>query len=107
MTARLHVVVRADLPAGSRAVQAVHAARAFADQHPELEREWFATSNTLALLEVDDEPALERLSESAAAKGVAAAGFREPDLGDSLTAIAIAPAGKKLCQGLRLALGGR
>lgn len=38
------------------------------------------------------------------AQGVEVAVFREPDLGDALTALAIGPAGKRLTRGLALAL---
>lgn len=69
-----------------------------------MEQTWYENSNTLALLEVEDEPALERLLERARWKGIEASGFREPDRQDELTAIAIGPRGKRLCQGLELAL---
>jgi len=42
----------------------------------------------------------------ASKRGIAASAFREPDLGNSLTAIAIAPSGSKIVRNLRLALSG-
>lgn len=103
---RLHLVVRADLSAAQVAVQAAHAARAFAHQHPEVERAWFEASNHLALLAVPDEATLERLSQRAFCGDVAFAAFREPDLGGSLTAIAVEPGprGQAICRRLPLAL---
>jgi len=101
---KLYLVTRADLSPGQQAVQAAHAMRQFKHEHPEIEQTWFETSNTLAFLAIEDEPALERLLERARWRGVAVAGFREPDRHNELTAIAIGPKGKGLCQGLALAL---
>jgi peptidyl-tRNA hydrolase len=103
---RLYLVTRRDLPAGSQAVQACHAARQFAADHAELERAWFERSNTLALLAVPDEPALEDLVVQAEQQGLRCARFREPDLGDALTAVAIEPGdvARRLCRRLPLAL---
>lgn len=105
--AKLHIVVRADLPAsGDVAVQAIHAARAYQAEHSALEAAWFASSNTIALLTVPNEAALRRLLMNAMWAKVTVAHFTEPDLGDSLTAIAIEPGarGAKLCRGLPCAL---
>ncbi len=101
---KLFLVTRRDLSPGQQAVQAAHAMREFQHKHPDLERTWYEASNTLALLVVDDEPALERLLERARWKGLAVSGFREPDRQNELTAIAIEPRGKSLCQRLALAL---
>lgn len=101
---KLFLITRRDLPPGQQAVQATHAGRQFLHEHPEIERAWFESSNTLAFLEVDDEPALMRLLERARWKGIAASGFREPDRQYELTAIAIGPKGKSLCRGLNCAL---
>lgn len=105
MADKLYVVVRADLSPGPQAVQACHAAREFAALHPEMERSWFERSNHLAILAVPDEQALVRLLARAEERGVAYAPFREPDYGDSLTAVAFEPGerGRRLCSGLRLA----
>ena len=99
---RLYVVGRRDLGPGLRAAQLCHAARAFAEEHPELEAEWFSTSNNLVLLEVADEAALHELV--AKATGVAVSVNREPDLDNQVTAIAIAPEGKRFVRHLPLAL---
>lgn len=106
MADKLYLVTRRDLPAGDQAVQAVHAARQFQHEHPELERSWFSTSNHLAFLSVPDESALVRIVQKARDRGIAVAIFREPDLGDSITAIALEPGdrGRRLCSGVKLAL---
>ena len=106
MRAKLYVVTRCDLPAGAQAAQSCHAARQFAAEHPDVERAWFHASNTLALLAVPDEPALDALLLRARGIGLRVAVFREPDLGDATTAIALepGPASRRLVASLPLAL---
>ena len=99
-------MVRADLSPGQQATQACHTLRQFAEEHPVIDREWYRESNHLALLAVDDERALTCLLEHARRYGVRHVVFREPDIGDALTAIALEPGAgsRRLCHGLRLAL---
>lgn len=101
---RLYLVVRSDLPAGQQAVQACHVLREFIEHYPDTDREWFEESNTLVLLNAPDEVALTKLFDKARHRGVQAVTFREPDLDDSVTSIALAPAGHRLCRRLPLAL---
>lgn len=101
---KLHLVVRADLSPGQQAVQAAHALREFVREHPAEDRRWYEKSNTLALLEIEDEKALTGLLSEARARRIPCSGFREPDRDDEITAIAIGPQGKGLCRRLRLAL---
>lgn len=102
--AKLYVIVRSELAPGLACAQAVHAARLFLEEHPIAEREWYECSSNLAILEAPDECAIESLATKADSVGVHTARFREPDLGGSLTAIAISPEGKKLVRHLPLAL---
>jgi peptidyl-tRNA hydrolase len=102
--AKLFLVGREDLPAGLLAAQFVHAQRQFQDEHADLERAWYTTSNTLALLSVQDERALIGLADLVRQSGVAMSVWREPDLADAVTAIAIAPDGRKYVRRLPLAL---
>ena len=106
MAEKLYLVTRADLPAGAQAVQAAHALRQFIAEHPERDREWYETSNYLALLVVPSEADLLRLYTKAERRGVPAAAFREPDQGDALTAIALGPCpgARALTRALPLAL---
>lgn len=97
-------MTRADLPPAVQAVQAAHAALDFALTHPEISRDWHVSSNTLAVLAAADEIALHELLERAA--GIPAVAFHEPDLGGALTAVALGPAGRKLCRKYPLALQG-
>lgn len=108
MAEKLVLVTRSDLRPGQQAVQAAHAMRQFAAEHPELDQAWFERSNTLALLTVPNEEALRRLADLADDRDLKLAAFREPDLGDALTAIALQPGPRtqKLCRNLPLALGG-
>jgi len=103
---KLYIVTRADLHPGYQAAQAVHAARQFQHEHPEVERRWFEKSNTVALLAAPDESALERLMHKARSIGLKVASFREPDLGHQLTSIALEPGEYtgRLCRKLPLTL---
>jgi hypothetical protein len=101
---KLYLITRSDLKPGAQAVQAAHALREFAATHPELDKLWYERSNYLALLVVPDEKALSQLLERAERRLIPVAGFREPDLGGTLTAVALAPRGKGLVRGLPLAL---
>ena len=102
--AKLYLVTRRDLSPGQQAVQAAHALREFAAAYPALDAAWFATSNTLALLAVDDERALWRLLYEANERGMPCAVFREPDLGDAVTALALDARAERLVRHLPLAL---
>lgn len=104
MVERLYIVTRADLPPGDQAVQGAHALTEFLVEHPETAKAWHEQSNTLAFLSVPDEDSLERLRERAFDLDIKTSAFREPDLGDSLTAITIEPTGSRICRNLPLAL---
>jgi hypothetical protein len=84
----------------------MHAAIQFQHDHPEVSREWYGTSNYLGFLEVDSQQELERLAEQASRRGIKYSIFREPDIDNETTAIALEPGieSKKLCSNLRLAL---
>ena len=101
---KLYLITRQDLSPAQQAVQATHAARQFHHEYPEIDQKWFETSNTLAFLSVPNEQALGVLLEKAASRGIPVAAFHEPDRDNELTAIAIGPRGKKITQGLPLAL---
>jgi peptidyl-tRNA hydrolase len=95
--------VRADLPAGAQLAQSCHAVRSFAAGYPELDRKWYEGSNNLVALQVPDEGALLELRSRAIDRGLPVTLFREPDLGDSVTAIALMDA-RSVCSSLALAL---
>lgn len=101
---KLYLVTRRDLCDAQQAVQAAHALQEFNVLHPEDAILWHRESNTLAFLSVPNEQALGVLLERAASRGIPVAAFHEPDRDNELTAIAIGPRGKKITQGLPLAL---
>lgn len=84
----------------------MHALQEFNIVHPVVAKRWHAESNYLGFLSVADERALEELLTEAQYAGLYTAAFREPDLNDSLTAIALEPSpkSKRLVAGLSLAL---
>lgn len=101
---KMYVIVRSDLPAGALCAQACHGLRAFIAAHPEVDRRWYEESNNLVILEIPDEAALEQLASRCEDAGTPYARFHEPDFGDTLTAVAIAPTGWRLVSSLPLAL---
>jgi peptidyl-tRNA hydrolase len=101
---KLYIVTRADLSPGSRAVQALHAATTFSVEHSEIFRQWFSESNYLCLLEVPNEQSLKNLAQDAYYRNIRFSKFQEPDLNNSLTAIALEPIAKCLCRKFPLAL---
>jgi hypothetical protein len=98
------VVTRSDLPVGTQACQATHAALDFALAHPDVVAGWHHSSNVLVLLAVPDEPSLHRLADRVATDGLRAVAFREPDLDGGLTAVALEPAAWRHVSRLPLAL---
>lgn len=78
----------------------------FIFQNPELAKAWSEQSDFLALLSVRDEKALELLRHLCIQHDILLADFREPDIGNELTAIALEPceAAEKLTARLPLAL---
>jgi hypothetical protein len=87
----------------------MHALRQFTADHPEIDRQWFEQSNYLGLLSVADEKELTDLIEQATYHNIPFSVFREPDVDNQITAIALAPGtkSKKLCSRLPLALRGK
>jgi hypothetical protein len=79
-------------------VQSAHAAIDFQHEYPEESKTWQTKSNYLALLTVADEEALIKLITKAIFTGIKHTIFREPDLGNEITAVAFEPtdAAKKL-----------
>jgi peptidyl-tRNA hydrolase len=98
MAKKLYIVVRSDLSIVQQAVQACHATRDFTISFPE------EGADTLVLVNVPNEPELEHVRLRLRRAGIRHSAFREPDLGDALTAVAIAPEGRGVCRKLSLAL---
>lgn len=83
----------------------MHALQEFAIQHAQINKLWHKESNYLAFLAAKDEADLFNLAEEATKKGINFSLFREPDIDNQLTAIALEPGikSKKLCRDLKLA----
>jgi peptidyl-tRNA hydrolase len=88
---KLYVVTREDLTPGQQAVQSCHVIVQFLCDHPEIAQRWYRESNTLALLAVPGEHALIDLIKRAHDEDITASEFREPDMMNALTAVALAP----------------
>ena len=89
--AKLVTVTRADLSDGYKAVQSTHAAINFIFEHPGRAGPWFHNSNYLIELEAKDENELKHLIHKCEYHQLAYTVFREPDIGNQITAIAIEP----------------
>ncbi len=100
------MITRQDLSPGYQAVQSMHALREFCAEHIELDRMWYQNSNYLGLLAVKDEHELSLLIQQAQQANIPFSIFREPDIDNQITAIALAPGvkSKKLCSRIKLAL---
>lgn len=100
-------MTRRDLHPGYQAVQSCHAAIQFCFEHFEhqVTKEWYEKSNYLGLLVAKNELELNELAAKAQSQGIVVSVFREPDIGDEVTAIALEPGPrtKRLCSALPLA----
>lgn len=102
-------MVRADLPEGLQASQAVHAAHEYAFEHSTRFADWHDRSNTIVIKVVPDADALDALRARAISAGIPVSAFVDDDLGPRLTSLALGPGSKagKLCWTLPLAFAPR
>ena len=100
------MITRRDLENGYQATQGMHAAFAFAMQHPDELKDWYENSEYLSFLAAKNEYELLCLFEKSQSFGIKCSLFREPDIGNQVTAIALESCEKarKLCGSLPLAL---
>ncbi len=102
---KLYVIVRNDLNPGLQAAQACHALRLFVDEHKLEENKWFRYSNNIVLLQVQTKEELIALAYKAVTDDIPCSTFKEPDVDDEPTAIALlGRQAKKLVSTLPLAL---
>lgn len=85
------MVTRGDLTDGYKAVQSTHAAINFTFEHPSRAGPWFKDSNYLVQLELKDEKQLKLLIRRCEELNLCHSVFREPDIENQITAIAIEP----------------
>ena len=91
---------------GLQAAQAVHAAFHFSFDWPAMALAWCRDSNFLVVVAVPDEAALAELAACAVEEGIARTIVREPDLSNTITAVALQPGpeARRLCAEMPLAL---
>ena len=91
---------------GYQGVQSQHGLAEFIFQHPVIAKEWYEKSNYLGFLSTTNERSLIELAEQAKLQDIPFSIFREPDIDNQITAIALSPGpkSKKLCSRLPLAL---
>lgn len=91
---QIYVLVRLDLPLAQQVVQAAHAANEIG------KIEGNCDTKSLILCGIESEKAL--LLEKEKLQDFPHVLFREPDIGDEATALAVIPPQKKLCRHLKL-----
>lgn len=97
---RIYVIVRSDISPGLQIAQSCHAIESFHRKHPDLAATW----ENIVCLQVPSKEELARLAFQATTSKLALSLFREPDLNDEPTAIALEEGAKKLVSMLPLAL---
>lgn len=102
---KLTIVTRKDITPGYQIAQAIHASNQFSVEHTEIFKEWHKDPY-LAVLSTQDENSLINLIDKAKDKGIKVSVFREPDIDNSITAIALEPSDltRRLTSSLPLAL---
>lgn len=88
---KLVIVTREDLSLGYQAVQAAHAAIDFTFEHPNRAGPWHKESNYLVILSLKNEKQLELLIRRCEDLNLKFTIFREPDIDNEITALAIEP----------------
>lgn len=103
---KLYIITRQDLSPGLQAAQAVHAITDLIIEFPEKAHDWRIKSNYVVILSVPNKEGLFELAKKLIKLPVPWTLFREPDINDELTAIAVLPNGysKELFSNLPLAL---
>lgn len=104
---KLYVITRQDIDPGYQDMQSMHGAIQFSQEHKEIHNVWFKQPNyLLAWLSAKDEGELFEILSKASQLGIKFSIWREPDVENEVTAIALEPGEKtaKLCKGLSFAL---
>lgn len=101
---KLYVVVRGDIAPGAQLAQACHVVARFAAEHREIFDAWENGARNIVVLSARDELELEQLLARAGAEALRVAEFREPDIRDERTAIALEGRASRLVSNLPLAL---
>lgn len=99
-------MVRKDLQPGLQLAQSCHVTFSFSQEYPNETKKWMTESNYIAVLNCSDEYEINQLIEKALINNIKFSVFREPDIDNQITAIALEPGliSKKVCSNLKLAL---
>ena len=88
---KLYIITRQDLLPGLQAAQITHAAVDFIFKYPEQAQQWRNNSNYVVALSVANEAELTKLAINLVKTDIDYCLFKEPDLNEELTAIAVLP----------------
>lgn len=88
---KTYIIVRRDLRPGLQAAQACHAVTDLILENPDKAKQWRDESNFLIVLSIANESELCELAIELARTDMDWCRFREPDLNNSLTALAVLP----------------
>lgn len=88
---KLYMVTRQDLSLGYQIVQTAHATAEFMLNHSQIARKWRDESQYMVALSVPDESELSVLMDKASKLNISFSAFREPDIGNEVTAVVFAP----------------
>lgn len=88
---KIYLVTHGNLSAGYQTAQTAHVIAEFMLHHPEAAQKWHSISNSIIVLEAKDARTLSEIQEKAKARNFIVHEFREPDLGDEITALAFEP----------------
>ena len=101
---KLYIIVREDLNPGAVAPQAIHACNKFGVEHNAEFRSWYDLSNNIVVLSVPSEEELFSLAKKLSAAGISISVFREPDMEDTVTAVAAGRGARKFVSNLPCSL---
>ena len=88
---KLRIITRRDIILPYQAVQSGHAGIQFQYEHPELAKNWYSNSNYLVFLSAENEDELKKFINKANSNNIKISIFREPDINNEITAIAVEP----------------
>ena len=97
---KIFIIVDQSLSTGLKMAQACHALRLFQEEHTDIDRHWYDTSNNIVVLEHDDPTGVAKDLDDL---GIKLVRFHEPDLNDLLTAICVEPKAWRYLSNIRLA----
>ena len=106
MPTKLVLITRSDLSPGYQSVQPAHALAQFSQTYPSSFKEWYDREQNLIVLATTNEKQLLKLARLFSKASLDHVVFREPDIGNHVTAVAVGPseAACKLTSNLPLAL---